>query len=335
LPIVLYFLPFAYCFLPFASRVLSKKLPFQTMPLPQLVLGTAQWGWNVSRTEAFQLLDRWLKAGHKRIDAATNYPINKNPEDFRASENILHEYVQAHGLHDLHITIKIGGLDNMRTPDVNLAPSFILMMADEYGRLFGANLRCAMLHWDNRNDVGQISASLAALAEVEKDYGLQPGLSGIAHPEAYAAANEEMGISFDIQLKNNLLQSDIGRYEPLFQQNKHRFFAYGINAGGVKIDGIYPEDSTLLRRGGDPEKATATLEKLRALLPKLNTAFVRPPVKTMNHVGLIYTALDRHFSGILLGVSSPAQLDETLDFWRNLETYDYGDVWGTLRKLSE
>jgi len=64
-----------------------------------------------------------------------------------------------------------------------------------------------------------------------------------------------------------------------------------------------------------------------------NTDFVRPPVKTMNHVGLIYTALNTHFSRMLLGVSSVAQLSETLDYWRNLETYDYGDVWAALYRL--
>lgn len=301
--------------------------------LPSLVLGTAQWGWNVSRHDAFQLLDLWLKSGHRRIDAATNYPINRNPDDFRASEKILHEYVYAHGLQDLHITMKVGSLDNMRTPDVNLAPSFIGMMGDEYGRIFGSNLRCLMLHWDNRNDGAAIRETLEALALVKKEHGVKPGLSGIAHPEVYTAANEHLRLSFDIQLKNNLLQSDLKRYEPLRAQDKHRFFAYGINAGGVKIDGIYPEDSTLLRRGGDPEKAAATLERLRQILSKLNVDFVRPPVKTMNHVGLIYTALNPEFSGILLGVSSVAQLQETLDFWRNVETYDYGDVWAALRKI--
>lgn len=298
-----------------------------------LTLGTAQWGWNVSRQDAFQLLDRWLKAGHRRVDAATNYPINKNPEDFRASEKILHEYVQAHGLHDLHITMKVGSLDNMRTPEVNLAPSFILMMADEYSRMFGQNLGCLMIHWDNRSDMGEIRASLESLAKAQDEHALTPGLSGIAHPDVYARANDDLGLAFDIQLKNNLLQSDVARYEPLFQQGSHHFHAYGINAGGVKIDGLYPENSTLLRRGGNPESSAALLERLREMLPKLNTDFVRPPLKTMNHLGLIYTALDPRFSGILLGVSSLAQLNETLDFWRNVEAFDYRDVWTALQKL--
>ena len=71
-----------------------------------LVLGTAQWGWNVSAREAFGLLDAWLQAGFRAVDCATNYPINRNPADFRAAEKILLEYVRAHGLHDLRVTMK-------------------------------------------------------------------------------------------------------------------------------------------------------------------------------------------------------------------------------------
>jgi hypothetical protein len=64
----------------------------------KLMLGTAQWGWSVSKVEAFQLLDIWLKAGHKAVDCATNYPINRNPEHFRAAEMILKEFVDTHGI---------------------------------------------------------------------------------------------------------------------------------------------------------------------------------------------------------------------------------------------
>jgi len=180
-----------------------------------LMLGTAQWGWTVSKGEAFQLLDAWLGAGFRAIDCATNYPINRNPADFRAAEKILQEYIYAHGLSDLHITIKIGSLDNLRSPDVNLAPSFVQMMAEEYLRVFGANLACTMFHWDNRDQIGEIRASLEALQRIQNEHGIRPGLSGIAHPKIYAAANADLGLSFEIQLKHNVLQSDFERYAPL------------------------------------------------------------------------------------------------------------------------
>ncbi|MBC7777341.1 MAG: aldo/keto reductase [Phycisphaerae bacterium] len=309
-----------------------------------LILGTAQWGWTVSKSEAFQLLDAWLLAGYRHIDCATNYPINRNPADFRAAEKILQEYIYAHGMKDLCITMKIGSLDNLRSPEVNLAPSFVQMVTEEYLRVFDSNLACAMFHWDNRDQFAEIHASLEALNRLQLEHGIRPGLSGIAHPEIYAAANADLGLSFDIQLKHNILQSDFERYSTLNTQqstvngqqsmvNGHHFYAYGNNAGGVKLEAPYPTDSTFLARGGQPEKVAPLLEKISALLPVWNTAFVRPPVKTMNHIGLIFAGFHPGLSGILLGVSSVAQLRETLDFWRNFEVFDYSDVFSALKKI--
>jgi aryl-alcohol dehydrogenase-like predicted oxidoreductase len=308
-----------------------------TSPAKTLMLGTAQWGWTVSKNEAFQLLDAWLGAGHPHVDCATNYPINRNPAHFRAAEKILYEYTRAHGLHDLQITMKMGSLDNLRSPEVNLAPSFLQMMTEEYLRLFGSNLSCVMLHWDNRSQVEEVRPTLEALRYLQETHGIRPGLSGIAHPEAYAQANTDLGLSFDIQLKHHILQSDLDRYAPLLTSTNesphHRLFAYGINAGGIKLSPPYLAESTFLARGGQAEKVAPLLEKVQSMLPIWNTAFVRPPLKTMNQLGLIFAGLHPKLSGILLGVSSVAQLEETLDFWRNFEVFDYLDVFSALKKI--
>lgn len=300
----------------------------------QLLLGTAQWAWTVSREEAFQLLDHWLKAGQKGIDSATNYPIDKNPAHFRAAENILQEYLRAHGLSDLQVTMKIGSLDNLRSPEINLSPSFVRMMAGEYRRLLGTNLHGIMLHWDNRNDPEAIADTLHALADVCREEGLRPGLSGIRHPEVYAPIVEQMQMSFDIQLKHNILHSDLPRYAP-FQRSAHRYFAYGINAGGLKLEGEYAPDSTLKARGGDPTAAEDLLARIREALPQWNTAFVRPPITAFYQIGLLFAALQPHLDGVVLGCSSIAQLRQTLNFWRDLETFDYADIFEQLNKIAQ
>ena len=232
--------------------------------------------------------------------------------------------------------MKIGSLDNLRSPEVNLSASFIQMMTEEYLRVFGTNLACVMFHWDNRDEVGAIRSSLEALNRMQQEHGIRPGLSGIAHPEAYAVANAGLGLSLEIQLKHNILYSDFERYTPITIHHSpvagHKLYAYGINAGGLKLEAPYPADSTYLARGGQPEKVAPLLERISALIPDWNTAFVRPPVKTMNHLGLIYAGLHPGLSGILLGVSSLAQLCETLDFWRNFEVFDYTDVFSSLKK---
>ena len=219
----------------------------------QLLLGTAQWGWTVSKSEAFQLLDSWLAAGNKGIDAATNYPINKLPEQFRAAEKILLEYIQAHGLQDLQVTMKVGSVNNMRTPEINLSPSFLHMIATEYQRVFTSNLQTVMLHWDNRSDEQEIRQTAEALLQIRQNLGLQPGLSGIKHPEIYAPSLKDLGLVADIQVKHNVLQSDISRYTPIYSGasgDEHRFFAYGINAGGRKLQGPmqWPLFAFLVRR---------------------------------------------------------------------------------------
>lgn len=301
------------------------------------MLGTAQWGWTVPKSEAFRLLDAWLKAGHRQLDTATNYPINRNAADFRAAEKILQEYIHAHGLQDLQLTVKIGSLDNMRSPEVNLAPSFIQMMTEEYQRIFEGNLSCIMVHWDNRSEVDEIRSTLESLARIQEEFGISPGLSGIAHPAQYVRANESLGLSFDIQLKHNVLHSDLAKYEPLLSDTSpkrpHQFFAYGLNAGGLKLAPPYPAESTFIARGGQPENWAPQLEKIAALLPQWNTAQVRPPVKTINQLGLIFAGWHPSLAGILLGVSTLAQLKETLDFWRNFEVFEYSDVFSALKKI--
>lgn len=302
-----------------------------------LLLGTAQWGWTVDRETAFRQLDAWLAAGYNCLDLATNYPINKNPGDFRKSEKIVQEYIQAHGLTNLDITLKIGSQDNIRSPDINLEPSFLLMMAMEYRRLFGENLKGIMIHWDNREDEAAIAKTLEALASLQESEDLRPGLSGIRHPEFYLEANQKFNLTFDIQFKHNIIQSDLQRYAAFFPKAKdepkqHRFFAYGLNAGGIKLEGPYPADSTFLARAGDPDKVEPLLRQIREALPKWNTAFVRPPIRTMNHIGLIHAGLNSTITGLILGFSSVAQLQGTLDFWRNLSTFDYDDVFADLQK---
>ncbi len=299
----------------------------------KLMLGTAQWGWTITKPKAFELLEAWMAAGERAVDVATNYPINKNPNDFRAAEQILTEFIKAHGVEkDLDITVKIGSLNNLRTPDINLSPSFIQMMGEEYLRIFQAPLKVIMFHWDNRQDQSEIMASLSALKSLNSEFGIRPGLSGIAFPEVYAAANQTLGLEFDIQLKHNILQTDLDRYMA-FQGEKHRIWAYGINAGGIKLDEQYSETSTFLNRGGNPENAHSIVQSIQAKLPQWNLAFVRPPVKTMNHIGLIYALLEPSITGVVLGLSSIFQLKETLEYRKNIETYDYLDVKKQLDKL--
>lgn len=289
------------------------------------------WGWTLHRNSCFALLDQFYAAGYRQVDAATNYPINKNPEDFRAAEKILLEWIRTHGVEDLEVIMKVGSINNLRSPEHNLRQSFLLFNLDHYRHQFGTNLRTFMIHWDNRNNESEISDTLEAL-RIARDQGLETGLSGIKHPEVYARLNALFQLDFRIQIKHNLFYSDVDRY-PMFQ-DKARFLAYGINAGGVKLDtGQYQSTSTLMVRGG-AVTTTPLQEQLRQKMPAWNQLSLPIPIQQFNQLGMINAYHHPKISGILVGPSKPEQLRDTLAFFEHLKTEQYRSIYKDLQDLS-
>ncbi|MEY4202623.1 MAG: hypothetical protein RL013_325 [Bacteroidota bacterium] len=289
-------------------------IPLNMTNKKELVLGTAQWGWTIGRDTAFELLEYWLSSGYRAIDCATNYPINREPECFRAAEGILSEFIQAHGLSDLDVTMKIGSMDNMRTPDNNLSPSFIQMIGHEYGRLLGDNLGCLMIHWDNRDQEEEIGTTLAGLGRVCDELNCRKGLSGVRVPEVYARVTGKE--AFDIQVKHNVLFSDLGRYSPWFPPDVHRYYAYGINAGGIKLPGEeYSAASTYLARGGNPELSEEQTKRLEILTEEYSRE-KGMKISRMWQLGHTHAVSEPALHGIIAGISSVGQLQDLISWHR-------------------
>lgn len=287
------------------------------------------WGWTVPRERAFQLLDAFYAAGGREVDGATNYPINKRPEDFRAAENVLIDWVNTHGVTDLKVMMKVGSLNNMRTPDCNLSRAFLLFCLDEYQDKFGPNLDTLMIHWDNRDEAEPVAETVAALRDVHTA-GHRVGLSGIRHPALYA--EQLAGSAFDvrIQLKHNLLTSDYPRYAPF--HGRPRFIAYGINAGGVKLDAAaYRADASLRARGGDTSAEPPIVPALREWLANLPEG-ERPKPQSMNHLGLLYALGRPDIGQVLIGPSRLEQLQDSLDWLAYWKAYDYSDLCEALNE---
>lgn len=297
-----------------------------------LALGTAQWAWSVAEKTAFQLFESWLDAGETHFDTASNYPINQNPADFGAAEKILATAIRTHGLKDLRITIKVGAIDNMRSPDNELSPTRLLQLAEQYRERFGENALTLMTHWDNREDAAAIRSTFEGLLAAQQQFGVDIGFSGVKHPEIYAAINESYGFQPEIQCKHNLLHSDVARYQPLATQTTCKIYVYGINGGGIKLEPGSPAQ-TLQVRGGETEKTETLRRLLLEKMPEWNTAFVRPPLMNMNQLGLIYAEYHPDVYGIVLGPGNKAQLLQTLDFCRNFEFFEYPDVYKTMLAL--
>lgn len=291
--------------------------------IKDLFLGTAQWGWTTDRQVAFQLLDTFYKDGFRSVDCATNYPINANPADFRVAETILAEWLNAHAIQDMKVMMKIGSLTNNRSPECNLGKSFMLMSMEQYKNCLHENLDCLMLHWDNREDEAEMAETMEAFKVIRSE-GLEVGLSGIKHPEIYARLNEKYGFSFYIQLKHNLLHSDYLRYKPFHGQA--RFIAYGLNAGGIKLDAsVYHSNSVLLARGV-PNSTESVVHQLKEVLAQANRNTGRPPITEFFQVGLLYASSVAELERVLVAPSTVEQWNKTLDFFHAMQQYDYRDL---------
>lgn len=314
----------------------NEKLPppmIDTKQRSQLVLGTAMWGWNVDTKEAFRLLDTFYEKGFRKVDAATNYPINKNAADFRRSEQILEAWILANGIKDLEIMIKVGSLNNLHSPEHNLRPSFLQLNWQYYSGHFGSNLAAFMIHWDNRDDLKAIQDSFSVLKRIHQS-GLEVGASGILFPELYAKANEAFQLPLLIQLKHNLLHTDLPRYPML--KDRASFYSYGINAGGMKLSADnYSANSTLKARGGQVTAPPAILQDLVPAIEAFNQKKITPPILKMNEVAMCFALLNTHLSGVLIGPSRMEQLVDSLRFYDQVQQYDYSLFFQNLLKIHQ
>lgn len=298
---------------------------------PTLILGTAMWGWTIDRATCFELLDFYYGEGFREVDGATNYPINKSPADFRLAETILQEWINANGITDLRVMMKVGSLNNMRTPDHNLRQSFLLLMLDEYRNRFGSNLHTYMIHWDNRNELSEIEETYKALAYAEKQ-GLVIGLSGIRHPELHAEVYRQYQFPLRIQIKHNLLQSDYQRYKEFHA--KPRFITYGINAGGLKLSAeSYHSGSSLKARGGNTESPHPIVAPLNQIISKYNQTY-SDSINSFNQCGMAYAFHSPDIQGILIGSSNTAQLEQTIEFHHLLKEGRFRTFYNELENLA-
>ena len=150
--------------------------------MKELCLGTAMWGWSVSRDTAFSILDCFYDGGGRYVDTANNYPLNGNARDYRTSPFFLADWCRSRGVNDLKITCKVGTTSNEHSPFINLSPSHLDDQITWARDWFNENLHCIMIHWDDRKDYELINETIEFL-EVLNEYGLELGFSGISHPE--------------------------------------------------------------------------------------------------------------------------------------------------------
>lgn len=271
-------------------------------PFP--VLGTAMWGWTLAQTRCSDIADAFYDRGGRWFDTAANYPIDGNPDHFGLGDIWLSRWME--GRADTKVIAKIGAVANDGRPEHDLSATAIESAHRRLQSLFGRNLAIVCVHWDNRDNAGAIAETVDALQKL-RDKGLDVGLAGIRRPDLYYEASVALRNKWHIQIKNNALtQEGYGHYR-LFH-GARRFHVYGLNAGGVKLDGS--PSRTLKARRAAPSRAELGFA---ARLAHAATEALDRPID-MNALGILLACSNEDVEAILLGPSRTDQLFDALAF---------------------
>ncbi|MFN3314027.1 MAG: aldo/keto reductase [Hyphomonas sp.] len=292
-----------------------------THPGQSLVLGTALWGWGIDKAEAFEMADLFIAGGGRLIDAATNYPINRNPEDFGKASAWIAEWLRLNPGSGLRVTAKIGSIDNTGGAATLLGPSFIGLSVSFLEAQFHDALAIVAVHWDNRESPAEIAGTLEAFREVrQRGFGI--GFSGVKRPDLYAKLAPDLAGDWIIQVKENLRNCQArDHYSPHFP--KAGYLAYGVNMGGLKLEGASGPGSSMSLRGIDIP--AEELARVRSFLERHQTLSFAP--SSMNELALLNAHFTPGISGVVMGPRNAEQLKQTMDYWGRLQQPDALQEW--------
>lgn len=276
---------------------------------PELWLGTALWGWGVSRVEAFAMLDQFAQSNGVWVDTATNYPINGVPADFGVAGSILSEWLIVNRGSPIRVMSKVGALDNSGGSSNMLDGSAVMLAHELAMQKYGSALGGICIHWDNRDNSEAIAETVGRMQDLD-DSELRLGLSGIRNPELYYSAAPDLNERWWIQVKDNIQTREAYDSYATHLENAH-YIAYGINMGGVKSSQTKSYDSSLSLRGLDEPDVAVILRSRLANLDRAGEVFPRD----LADLALIRVLCTPRLHGCIVGPRNPEQLKASLACW--------------------
>jgi aryl-alcohol dehydrogenase-like predicted oxidoreductase len=286
--------------------------------MKELCLGTAMWGWSVSKESAFLILDCFYEQGGRYVDTATNYPLNGNILDYKKAVEILSEWCEKRIINDLKITCKIGSVSNSNTPENNLKSEVLIQQYNWLTKLFGTNLHCIMLHWDERNSVEDINDTINILNTLEAK-NVEFGLSGIKHVETYMKALDGKFMhGLNVQIKHNFLHSSLNDYKALWSLSP-KYWAYGISVSGLKLfSKDYNESSYVSLVRGDNYHENMLSEKLKLAI--CSCIEQNDCLENIYHVAMAYAENDTRLEGYIVAPSTLEQMKDIFNIFKLLSS---------------
>lgn len=287
--------------------------------MKNLCLGSAMWGDRVDRYNAFQILDEYYCRGFRTIDTASNYPINSDPSCLHASEKILYEWVKCNGVNDLSIIYKFGSLINTNIPENDLSAENISIITEKIYEMYGANIDCLMVHWDNTEDENLIQKTLHQMSISCMYLGCKPGISGISNVKLYFEMMSRYNLlDCYIEAKSNFLYKGELKYSIFKPYSK--VWAYGISCGGLKFSDLYTDSNVNLLNRRHSSYRTLLSEDIKN---KINYVMNNHPlVENFYFFSLIFSELNTDTYGYILAPNSREQLLNALYFREKLQSYE-------------
>jgi aryl-alcohol dehydrogenase-like predicted oxidoreductase len=281
----------------------------------KLFLGTAQWGWNVTRDEAFGILDEFTNAGHWEVDTATNYPINGEPGKSGTAIRWIAEWVRERSSSNLNVNVKIGSTSNNFTGPNCLEVDFLKNEVDWIALALGKSLKTITIHWDDRESLVEVAQTAAFLQGLHQR-GYQVGLSGIRRPDLYRLSCPELSSHWWIQVRENAIETtERLRYQSWFPEAN--YMAYGINFGGFSPESHEGQRSTFALR----QKQMSPQMRLRLIEAFRSASWQSTPMKeqalSFYEFALSELAL-RPLAAIIVGPRTRLQWRQILQMWSSL-----------------
>ena len=274
--------------------------------LKHLCLGTALWGWEGAEVDCFGVLDEFYKSGHRYIDTATIYPIDKNPETCGKSLEILSNWIKANGVYDLKVIVKIGGVNNLGSSENDLSLEFLKSENEKVHNFIKKNYYCSMVHWDNENrgDVIQKYCENLNLANLATHIGL----SGVNNWSQYF---DFLDKDLYLEVKNNILFNGVEKIPT--RDRKDKVFVYGTSVSGLKLDkSEYQNNSYVgLARGSDYHEQQ--IQKIYT--ENIQRYFCESGViQNFYHLGLMLNENVEGVFGIIIAPRTKEQLKDIFNF---------------------
>jgi len=280
----------------------------------KIVLGTAQWGWNVRQSDAFELMDLFVEAGHCGIDCATNYPINGVKESHGLALLWLVQWIEDRGYPRIDVGVKVGSRSNVHESASSLDPE---VLGTEFGRIkaqLGTNLKGVSIHWDHREDFDQILQTVTFMNELHLE-GYNIGFSGVTRPDMYLNAGMNLKDSWHIQVKENVSDCNArSRYSDVFPNAK--YLAYSINFGGLPTNSHSESETLSLRNRVVDRFDSAAARQMLFEFEKKNPQM--PRVTSLYELALI-TLRQRPLYGLIVAPRTVDQGRNILSFWEKLQ----------------